>query len=136
MLAPTASPSSNTIGVSSFSSRCAAAASPIGPAPITATGKRLVAVASASRRHETTSARSVRSVRSVVVWQLQLSAGSEQHAPVAASGVGSPQHADVLLAAAGVAAASDVSGAVLQHPLVSVAGATVSRRVWLMFGLS
>jgi hypothetical protein len=30
------------------------------------------------------------------VWQLQLSAGSEQHAPVVALGVGSPQHEEAL----------------------------------------
>jgi hypothetical protein len=32
-------------------------------------------------------------VITVVDWQLQLSAGSEQHAPDSALGVGSPQHA-------------------------------------------
>src|SRR5689334_22342208 len=39
MLAPTASPASKTTGVSPFRTRCAAAAKPTGPAPITATGR-------------------------------------------------------------------------------------------------
>ncbi|HJZ49437.1 MAG TPA: adenylosuccinate synthetase [Roseiflexaceae bacterium] len=39
MLAPTPSPASKTIGVSPFPTKCAAAASPTGSAPITATGK-------------------------------------------------------------------------------------------------
>src|SRR6266487_2586154 len=40
--APTASPASRTSGVSPRASRCAAAARPTGPAPMTATGKPVV----------------------------------------------------------------------------------------------
>src|SRR6266853_698628 len=40
--APTASPASRTSGVSPRASRCAAAARPTGPAPMTATGRELV----------------------------------------------------------------------------------------------
>src|SRR5713226_3452774 len=40
--APTAGPASSTSGVSPRASRCAAAARPTGPAPITATGKPAV----------------------------------------------------------------------------------------------
>src|SRR6266852_2643021 len=40
--APTASPASRTSGVSPRASKCAAAARPTGPAPITATGKFVV----------------------------------------------------------------------------------------------
>src|SRR6266851_9963596 len=40
--APTAGPASSTSGVSPRASRCAAAARPTGPAPITATGKFVV----------------------------------------------------------------------------------------------
>src|SRR6266566_8999382 len=40
--APTAGPASRTSGVSPRASRCAAAASPTGPAPMTATGRPVV----------------------------------------------------------------------------------------------
>src|SRR5829696_6392886 len=45
MLAPTVAPASSTIGVSPRESRCAAAARPTGPAPITATGREFVVMA-------------------------------------------------------------------------------------------
>jgi hypothetical protein len=62
------------------------------------------------------------------VWQLQLSAGSEQHAPVVAFGVGSPQHGDALLSepifvpdAALFPRVVRVAAVVLQQLLVEVA---------------
>src|SRR5215204_1293003 len=90
MLAATASPASKTIGVSPFSIRCAAAASPIGPAPMTATGS-LTDAASVN-----SVCPSARLASALGVWQPQVEAGSEQQAPVAGFGVGSPQHADAL----------------------------------------
>ena len=65
-----------------------------------ATGRRLACAVGVGR-----AARRTAGAMTVVDWQLQLSAGSEQHAPVAELGVGSPQHADD--AAAGVAAADE-----------------------------
>ena len=67
-----------------------------------ATGRRLACAVGVGR-----AARRTAGAMTVVDWQLQLSAGSEQHAPVAELGVGSPQHADDDAAAAGVAAADE-----------------------------
>src|SRR6187455_906688 len=114
MLAATAAPASKTIGVSPFSIRWAAAASPIGPAPMTATGS-LPGAASV-----TSVCRPVPLAAALGDWQPQVAAGSEQQAPVAGFGVGSPQHADAVAVVPDEADTFNV-GAVLPQQLAALA---------------
>src|SRR5690606_7217170 len=83
MLAPTSLPASRITGVSPLVTSWRAADSPMGPAPITATGSAVFA--------GTSSGVEARWVRPL--WQPQSSAGAEQQAPVSGFGVGSPQQA-------------------------------------------
>src|SRR5688500_1681290 len=103
-------------GVSPFSIRWAAAASPIGPAPMTATGSL------PGSAFVATVCRPAPLATALGDWQPQVAAGSEQQAPVAGFGVGSPQHADAV-AVVSVGGDTSAADAVLPQQLAAAAPA-------------